>query len=435
MRMHWESFIDNLTAGEIIPVLGDDLSLVKGENDTVVPLYEYIARELTRRLEIPYDGQTIGELALAYPNANIPSTSNAIYHKIGEDKFFTEPLEKLAEITDFKFFVTTILDDLLVKSLRKVRDLKKNELKVINYSLQQLSDTPTSDDDEEGPPVTVFNLLGSFGNVIESAFNDEEMLEHFLSITSKYNRHPMADYFVQKVKNKILLFLGCDFPDWFMRFNIRILTNQRYKYRNFNDYVVPAHDDNGSGLLQFLKYFNKNIIVMDKAGKGNARAFVEGLHERWLESIENRPIQYDGTVFLSYNHVDRENVQRLKTILRGKGVRNVWFDIDDLPSGEHRVHIESEIKKCKVFIPLLSNACLSHPESYTWKVEWSAVEARMRADKYYGGMSFRILPIILDDTARNDERIPRFLRDFTILSLDEDRDKIVEESTKVLAPL
>jgi hypothetical protein len=433
--MQWESFIDNLTAGEIVPVLGNDLSLVKRENDDPAPLYEYIARELTRRLEIPYSGQTIGELALAYPNENIPSTCNTIYNKIDEDTFFTDPLEKLAEITDFKFFVTTTLDDLLVKSLIKARNLKKNDLKVIDYSLQQLSDTPTFGDDEEGPPVTVFNLLGSFGNVIESAFNEEEMLEHFLSITSKYNRHPMADYFVQKVNNKILLFLGCDFPDWFMRFNIRILTNQRYKYRNFNDYLVPTQYENDSGLIQFLKYFNKNIIVMEKSKEGNALAFVKELHEQWVESIENRPIQYDGSVFLSYNHADRENVQRLKTILRAKGIRNVWFDIDDLPSGEHRTHIESEIKKCKVFIPLISDTCLSRPESYTWKVEWAAVEARMKADKYYGGMSFHILPIILDDTPRNDERIPSFLRDFSIWNLDDDKERIIEESTKVLAPL
>ncbi|MCP4229628.1 MAG: TIR domain-containing protein, partial [bacterium] len=125
----------------------------------------------------------------------------------------------------------------------------------------------------------------------------------------------------------------------------------------------------------------------------------------------------------------------LKKRLKAKGIRNVWFDVDDLASGEHQTLIDEEIKKCKVFIPLISNNSLSNNESYTWKVEWAGIESRLMADKYYGKMSVRVIPVVLDDTPRNDERIPGFMRDFSIWELETNKDRIVEEIANVLTPL
>ncbi|MCP5105222.1 MAG: TIR domain-containing protein [bacterium] len=416
-------------------MIGNDLSLVKDSGDKPVPLQEYLARGLTRRLDTPYTGQWVSELAAAYPSANIMLTTHSLYNKMDADRFHTEPLEKLAEITDFKLYISTSLDDLLEKALRKARNLKKNELKVLNYSLQQFSDPPTSGDEEEEPPVTVFNLLGSLENITESAFTDEAIMEHFFSFSGKQGRPPLADYFMQQIKNKILLFIGCDFPDWFMRFIIRILTNQRYKFRLFSDYIV--NDDSGRSphLNRFLEQNNKNVIRLEGTKRGNAQVFIDELHERWAEFLENRPIQYDGSVFLSYNHPDQDKVKALKKRLKAKGIRNVWFDVDDLASGEHQTLIDEEIKKCKVFIPLISNNSLSNNESYTWKVEWAGIESRLMADKYYGKMSVRVIPVVLDDTPRNDERIPGFMRDFSIWELETNKDRIVEEIANVLTPL
>lgn len=433
--MKWESFMDNLTAGQIVPIIGNDLSLLKDDKDERIPLREFIARELTHRLEVPYTGQTISQLVFAYPNENIILTTNAIYNKLEPGRFYLDPLEKLAEITAFKFFVSTSQDDLLEKALRKARNLKRNELRVINYSLQQVTESSTYSDEKEDFPVTVFNILGSFGNVTNSAFNDEEVLEHFFSLAVKHNLHPLADYFMQQIENKILLFIGCDFPDWFMRFVIRIMTNQRYKFRIFSDYIVNDEYAKNVELTTFLKQFNKNIITIEENKAGNTRLFIDELYEKWTEFQEHRPIQYEGTVFLSYNHPDQEKVKTLKKLLRAKGIRNVWFDIEDLDAGEHKKLIASEIKKCKVFIPLISNNSLTNNQSYTWKVEWAGIEARLMADKYYDNISFQIIPIILDDTARDDKRIPSFMRDFSIWNLDQDTERLLEEISKTLTPL
>ena len=81
------------------------------------------------------------------------------------------------------------------------------------------------------------------------------------------------------VNNKILLFIGCDFPDWFMRFIIRIMTNQRYKSRIFSDYVVYDEYNRCAELFNFLRKFNKNIITIEENQAGNARSFIDKLYE------------------------------------------------------------------------------------------------------------------------------------------------------------
>lgn len=52
--MNWETFLNKIAAGKIILVIGDNLSLVKDEKGIPTPLYLYLARELSRKLNIPY---------------------------------------------------------------------------------------------------------------------------------------------------------------------------------------------------------------------------------------------------------------------------------------------------------------------------------------------------------------------------------------------
>jgi hypothetical protein len=433
--MDWESFIAILNDGKVVPVIGNDLIKVKDEDGKLVPLCSYFGREVTRILKIPYIGQSLGELALAHQKENIMMTTEAIFHKMDEDMFNFDPLVKLAEITDFKFFVSTTLDGLLVKVLCKARTLKKNQVKVINYSLQDLDNPPR--EEEEEPQVTVFNLFGSFeeGNILKPAFNEEEMLEQIFSLSRNDERHPLANHFITCLVDKLLLFIGCDFPDWFMRFIIRIVTNERYKDRSLGDYIVWSDIDKFPKLNKFLEQFNKNIFKTEKCHEGNLKIFIDELYYKWTDALKEQPIKYKEMVFLSYNNPDREWAKILKKRLKAKGVRNVWFDIDDLDIGKHQENIESEIRKCDIFIPLISNNSLTNTRSYTQTVEWTCIEGRLSADKYYRQSTFKLVPIIIDETERSDERIPGFMREFAIWNLQQDQERIFELLTGALTPI
>lgn len=438
--MDWESFLSFVEDGDVIPVIGNELSLVKKEGGTAVSLSRYITTELGREYgETDVDGQNLHELALKHKDKNFYLKALSIYKKIEPDCLVTEPMKKLAGIIDFKYYISACVDDLLVNAIREVRNYKGNELKIINHSLEP----PRAKDhnaEEEEPQVTVLNLLGTekaqtTDSPKLSTIDEEELLEHFFSIaTKKIHSKDIAD-FIEKMKEKVLLFIGCDFPDWFMRFIIRVLADERFTNKIVYNYIVPEQPDLCPKLRQFLEHFKENIVVMDDARAGNVAAFVNELYKRWVKHINKIPIKYEGTVFLSYNHRDRDKVAYFKKHLRARGIKDVWFDVEKLKSGEHRPEIEKEITACKVFIPMISNNCLEHRDSYTWTVEWKKIENRLKADRVYAKLTFQLIPCILDETSNKDERIPPFMRDFVIWELEKNEEKIADEIVKHLTPI
>ena len=126
--MNWDSLIKILTAGKIIPVIGNDLIRMKDKDGTLVPLYRHIARELTRTLKMDFTGQCIGELALAFPNENVIQTAESIFKGMSAESFNLKLLEKLTRIRDFNFFISTTHDGLLVKALCTSRGLDPDQV-------------------------------------------------------------------------------------------------------------------------------------------------------------------------------------------------------------------------------------------------------------------------------------------------------------------
>jgi hypothetical protein len=426
--MNWQRFINKLSDGDIIPVIGSDLSLLKGEDGTPVYLYDYLIKRLIEREEIPYTNQGIGEIVLAHKE--IGPSIKAIYRQIDGEKFYTRPLEKLAGITDFKFFVSTTVDDLLEKAIRNVRRYSDSQLNVIDYSLQAKS--PAANESE----VTVFNLLGNLDDLMHSALDEEEVLEYFFSIAwREFENHPQANYFLEHVRGKIFLFIGCDFPDWLMRFVIRILSNRRIKDKTFKDYIVCNVCETNAGrrkLRDFLDRCEKDFIIIDDGGPNNVEAFVDVLYSKWKERKKGEKCtRCEGIIFLSYYHRDESEAADLKNKLEEQGVE-VWFDKEDLHAGEHKKRIWDAIDKCKIFIPVISGKCLEATESYARQYEWPTAKMIFEYKKN-SGREFNILPCFIGDVDRKDNRIPGFMRDFTIFDLKE-KDKILDEVKRLLKP-
>jgi hypothetical protein len=425
--MNWKLFIYNLTAGNVIPVIGNNLSLLKGENGTPVPLYDFIAGRLMEiEDDIPYTRQSIGEIVLAHPE--IAPTIKSIYKQISEESFYTGPLEKLAEITDFNFFISTTVDDLLVKAIRKVRHYDDSEINVINYSLQGKSPTNVE------PKVTVFNLLGTLDDLKHSAIDEEEMLEYFFSIAwRECDNHPQAEYFIRHVRDKTLLFIGCDFPDWLMRFVIRILSNRRIKDETFKDHIVISTKKESGKLKNFLAQCEKDVVIINEEQANNAEIFIHLLYNKWRDKKkEDKCTQYEGTVFLSYYHKDEKDAEALKNALETERI-NVWFDKEDLRAGEHEDRIWEAIDKCKIFIPVISGKCLDAAESYAREYEWAKANLIYNYKKK-SDQPLAVIPCSIGEVDRKDERIPGFMRDSTIFDLKTGQDRIVDEVKNLLKP-
>jgi hypothetical protein len=424
--MKWKSFLYKLNAGDVIPVIGNDLSLLKNEAGQTVSLNRYIVEKLIEIEEIPPGNKSIGEILLEFPG--VKSTIKSIYEQIPGKKFYTRPLEKLAAITDFDFYVSTSFDDLLEKALRKTRNFSGSELNIINYSLQAKS--PGKVDSK----VNIFNLLGSRYDFDLTAIDEETMLEYFFNISWRDNElHPQAEYFLREVNDKSFLFIGCDFPDWLMRFVVRILTNRRIKERAFSDYIVCDTDKDFGKLKNFLAYCEKDFVVIENGESSNPEAFVDLLYEKWREKIKQlKDTPSKGSVFLSYYNKDREDAGILKKALESENI-DVWFDKDDLQAGEVDDLIWKAIDKCGIFIPIISGQCLDadESESYAKGSEWKWA-GKIYEYKRNSNQKFVILPCSVGEVDRKDERIPGFMRASTIFDLKGNLDRIIKEIKRLL---
>ncbi len=112
-------------------------------------------------------------------------------------------------------------------------------------------------------------------------------------------------------------------------------------------------------------------------------------------------------VFLSYASQDAEAAQQLCNALRASGIE-VWFDQSDLRGGDAwDQSIRQQIKTCALFVPVISRNTHDRDEGY-FRLEWKLAVDRchlMAADKAF------LLPVVIDDTRDDDERVPERFRE------------------------
>ncbi len=114
-----------------------------------------------------------------------------------------------------------------------------------------------------------------------------------------------------------------------------------------------------------------------------------------------------GAVFLSYASQDAESAQRICAALRSAGVE-VWFDQSELRGGDAwDQSIRKQIKTCALFLPVISHTTHDRREGY-FRLEWKL--AIDRCHLMDAEMAF-LLPVVIDDTRDDDERVPERFRE------------------------
>jgi TolB-like protein len=112
-------------------------------------------------------------------------------------------------------------------------------------------------------------------------------------------------------------------------------------------------------------------------------------------------------VFLSYASEDADAAQRICAALRAAGIE-VWFDQSALRGGDAwDAAIRKQIKTCALFIPVISRNTHARDEGY-FRLEWKLAVDRshlMATSKAF------LLPVVIDDTHDNDDRVPDRFRE------------------------
>jgi hypothetical protein len=148
-----------------------------------------------------------------------------------------------------------------------------------------------------------------------------------------------------------------------------------------------------------------------------AEHFVEELHRRWKEQhpaghvVTPEPRRIDTSlpqsgIFLSYCHGDYPIACRICGAL-DQARLDVWFDNRDLHAGdEFERRIAGQIARSLFFVAVISQHSLS-PELRFFHFEWHHAEARSKFAAF--DMPY-VMPLAIDDTSPDDERLPPFLR-------------------------
>ena len=443
MEFDWESFKYNVSINNVVPILGNDLSTIRlAKNsllqskyyDTIlkcgtvdkdyirINLYKYLAIKLWeiygRSEPISYS-VNFNSIVLQLLSRDIkPDTiKNAIRNetiRLTDEQIVLDPYRKLLQVKGFENFVTVNIDNFLERAF-EAEGKKVNTS--INFSIQDAESNPDEKPDRALPKI--FNLMGNikWGKFVDS---DEESLEclYMIKNDSSYKAKTLFD----TLEGKSLLFIGCSFPDWFMRFFIRIIANERYTNSSRDKYVVgyPIFRDND---IRFFLENNKTLVIPFGGNIGgnnvlqieNSIEFITEINNQFYGKIgpalppPRTPLP-GKFIFLSYSRDDSSIAEKLKNEFDRNGI-NVFYDKDSLKTGgDFDEILIKTIKDAAYFIALISKNSTGDKNRYVYDTEWSFAIA-FDTDKNY------LRPYIIDDTSPTDEKIPKRIREKNITTI------------------
>lgn len=284
----WEDLLMAIDDGKVVPVVGRDLLVVPDAEGPAL-VYRRLALGLADALSVPREDlpaePEIEDVAHRFL-ASRRGEWDALYTRLRAllDKLprvVPDPLRKLATITPISLYVSTTFDDLLARALAgagRVVDPRHYRPR------EELLDLPAAMAARAAPAsdrAMVFHVLGRPSTDPGSfAVTEEDTLEFVHELQAK------LDPAEGELKNlglllqrRHLLFLGCDFPDWLMRFFIRTLRGERFHTERPTSRarVADRRAPRESRLVTFLEQYGTHVY------QGNPVDFVDELSRRWAE--------------------------------------------------------------------------------------------------------------------------------------------------------
>jgi hypothetical protein len=427
----WDDLLDYVEDGRVIPILGPDLLSIQQPGGEKL-LLRFAAERLAERLSIPVvnmpqdDG--LNQVVCRYLGKG--GRREDIYpqlRRVMKDLQLPtpEPLKKLAQIRHFNLYVTMTFDLLLEQALNEERFGGTPKTETLAYAPNNVQDLTCEMAKLERP--TVYHLLGRLSASPDYAITEEDTLEFLYSMQAEAKRpHLLFD----ELKNKNLLIIGSSFPDWLVRFFIRIAKSGRLSTpRDAREILVDERLRQDKSLVLFLQHFSYRTQFFEGGG---AAEFVDEFLSRYKERYPaDEPVSPDsetradksvpdmqpGSIFLSYASEDVAAVRKIRDALEGVGL-DVWFDKRQLEWGDKfDEKIKRNIRDCSFFAPVISASTQTRSEGY-FRLEWKlAVE---RAMQISDSKAF-ILPIALDETHDSVADVPDKFKEVQWTRLTADR--------------
>lgn len=374
-------------------------------NDQSLPPFRELNEAVTRLLMLTNNGPKLQDL-YADVHAVIAETIAA------SDCPIPIPIRQLAEITDFRLFVTLTPDDLLARSLRQ-RCAVNEIIHSPTLPSTEESDLPNDWPKHPGEAYLLY-LFGKSSPAPVFAIHDEDSLEYAHNLISR--DHYVPSKFLNELRQRSLLLIGCDFPEWLSRFFLRATSESRLSSQlSRREWLIEQPQHNES-FVYFLHSYSKDTEVLSDIPPVE---FVAELHRRWMKEhgagAPVKPVADGETVpqgimfFISYSRgTDLPRAEALyKAIIElGVAENEVWFDRSTIePGQDFRHRILGGISACRYFLPLLSDGVNQRDEAFVFD-EWQ--EANTRNKKMNRDF---ILPVIVDSDYFPERYVAKPIKD------------------------
>lgn len=403
----WKRLIDKIHENNVVPIIGSRLLVAP---DGQHSLLEQVARELLKDSGQPADvpltpfrelNEAVSLLRGSCDPQDLYDAVNDAIQRVMHPKPpgtppIPAPIRQLAQIADFRLFVTVTPDDLLAECLRQ-RCAVTEIVHSPNLPGSEGKDLPSDWQSRPGE-VQLLYLFGKSRSAPMFAIHDEDILEYAHNVISHGKEVPTA--FLEELQQRNLLLLGCNFPDWLARFFLRSMVQKRLSEKDRRAWVIEPLQPEES-LTLFLRGYSRETEVLSQDSPVD---FVAELCQNWMEMYGGAPEQGKAAVeempprgamfFISYSRKsDATHAESMHQALLRQGVAEaeIWYDRITLEPGlDYQRRIIDGIDGCRYFIPLVSEATNSREEAFVFR-EWREACDRSRAMN----RDF-VLPVIVD---------------------------------------
>lgn len=415
----WDSFIQNVTNGQYILILGSEAMLSKSlegnyGGDSYQLIFDDVKESLISSGILPENNTSTDFTQLSYIYRNIETYIRASVNENLE--FKAEEIEpRLVELMKtgfFKVVLTTTFDPYALELMEHVWG--KGNVRVMNINSPRSSldfdlEKYISDDITVPVQPTLYYIFGKAFPADETrpfVVNDNDAIVTL----SKWMGESAPERMLKYIRSKRILALGCKFDDWFFRFFWYTMRKSIIEISKGE--VVVSLDEQSETDRKLKKYLdNENIYYQP-----DARKFIDEMLTRLSqyniseEIIDKRRRK---GVFISYAHEDFDIVRHIFLSLANAGI-DVWFDDRDLQGGDkYEKDIPVAIADSRIFVPVLSSQVQKDIEESSWRyykdIEWSTAQAMCNTNSEY-----KVLPVRLPGydirSKANSDSLPQCMR-------------------------
>jgi len=141
--------------------------------------------------------------------------------------------------------------------------------------MSEVTDLPVGWHTRSGE-VHLLYLFGKSRSAPMFAIHDEDVLEYAHNVIARGSHVPSR--FLGELQERILLLIGCDFPDWLSRFFLRVTNKSRLSEKDKREWMIEQLGPEES-LTCFLRSYSTATEILPDTPPVQ---FVAELHRRWM---------------------------------------------------------------------------------------------------------------------------------------------------------